>query len=361
MTYPLGHRKEKQMEKRNKYATRDMTIPSSIVERLKQNEIVARKFHEIEISILTILNFQDFIEKLLFEISSKFSIPYTWISIIEESSISTYLHTIQTSNRLKTATAFLSKNEFSEITQNRLKPLLSNENIDQFCALIPPASDYKISSIAIAPITLDGEIVGSFNQADKNINRFKPGIDSSLLEQLAIKVSLCLSNVTAHEKLKFLAFHDPLTGLLNRGVMERVLEREFQRSKRYHIDLTLLFLDLDDFKSINDTYGHDQGDMALCYTADCLNSLKRDSDVVARFAGDEFVVILPSTNQQQAESYIRRVKQKLANTPLTENNTAIYVTLSHGLSSVFEKGMDSSARLLKAADKRLYQAKKNKP
>ncbi|WP_457551376.1 diguanylate cyclase [Desulfobacula sp.] len=306
-----------------------MTIPKSILERLKQNETIARKFHEIEISILSILNFHDFIEKLLFEISSKFSVPYTWISIIEESSISQPLHAIQNSKLLRTSTAFLSKKKFSDITQNQLKPILSNKNINKFNALIPDAAKYEIGSIAIAPITMDGEIVGSINQADKNIHRFEPGIDTSSLEQLALKASLCLSNVTAHEKLKFLAFHDPLTQLLNRNVMERILDREFQRSKRYHIDLALLFLDLDDFKSINDTYGHDNGDIALCYTANCLNSLKRETDIVARFAGDEFVVILPSSNQRQAETYINRVKQKLAKNPVPTDGQKFYMNLAH--------------------------------
>jgi diguanylate cyclase (GGDEF)-like protein len=327
---------------------------------MKQNEIVARKFHEIEISILTILNFQDFIEKLLFEISSKFAVSYTWISIIEESSISQYFHNIQDSELLSTSTVFLSKSEFVEITQNRLKPLLFNDNLNVLNALIPKASNYNIGSIAIAPITMDGQIVGSFNQADQEIHRFEPGIDTSLLEQLALKVSLCLSNVTAHEKLKFLAFHDPLTNLLNRGVMERVLEREFQRSKRYHIDLTILFFDLDDFKSINDTYGHDKGDIALCHVANCLEDLKRDSDIVARFAGDEFVVILPSTNKNQAQTYVKRVKTKLATEPIYSEETSFHVKLSYGLAAVFEKGMETSAILLKAADKRLYKAKENK-
>ncbi|MFH2091126.1 MAG: sensor domain-containing diguanylate cyclase [Pseudomonadota bacterium] len=337
-----------------------MPIPNSLLERLKQNEIVARRFHEIEISILTILNFQDFIEKLLSEISTKFSIPYTWLSIIEESNISQYLHSIQNSALLSTSTAFLSKNSFLDITQNRLKPLLANKDLKRFNAIIPEASHYNIGSIAIAPITLDGEIVGSINQADTDEFRFEPGIDTTLLEQLALKVSLCLSNVTAHERLKFLAFHDPLTGLLNRGVMEKILEREFGRSKRYHIDLTAIFLDLDDFKAINDTFGHDNGDIALCHTANCLNRLKRDSDIVARFAGDEFVVILPSTNKAQAESYIQRVQQELANTPLFANDKSFHVKLSYGVSSIFENEITSSAILLKAADKRLYQAKKNK-
>lgn len=337
-----------------------MPIPKSLLERLKQNEIVARRFHEIEISILTILNFQDFIEKLLSEISTKFSVPYTWLSIIDESKITEYLHNIQNSELLDTSTAFLSKEEFLHITQNRLKPLLANSDLSKFSPIFPEVSNYDIGSIAVAPITLDGEIVGSINQADQDNLRFEPGIDTSLLEQLALKVSLCLSNVTAHEQLKFLAFHDPLTGLLNRGVMEKILEREFNRSKRYHIDLTVIFLDLDDFKSINDTFGHDNGDLALCHTADCLNRLKRDSDIVARFAGDEFVVILPSTNKTQAESYINRVKQELSGTPLLANETCFHVKLSHGASSVFEKGMDTSAILLKAADKRLYKAKKKK-
>jgi len=81
---------------------------------------------------------------------------------------------------------------------------------------------------------------------------------------------------------------------------------------------------------------------------------------VARFAGDEFVIILPSTNKKQAEKFINRVKQRLASNPLSADDTTFYVKLSYGLSSVFEKGMDSSAILLKEADKRLYRAKQNR-
>ncbi len=337
-----------------------MEIPQSLLIRLKENEKIVRKFNEIEISILTILNFQDFLERLLFEISDKFSIDYIWISIIEESFIAKQLHDIQDSELLKTSTAFVPKEKFLSVTQNSLSPLLANENLDVFHALVPEIPDYKMGSIAIAPITLDGIIIGSINQADKDKSRFEPGIDTSLLEQLALKVSLCLSNVTAHEQLKFLAFHDPLTGLLNRGVMERILEREFQRAKRYQIELTLIFLDLDDFKSINDTFGHDNGDRALCHLSDWLNQLKRDSDIVARFAGDEFVVILPSTGKPQAEHYIKRLKKKLASTPLSVEDEIFYVKLSYGISAVSEKGIDSSKDLLKAADKRLYQAKQEK-
>lgn len=337
-----------------------MEIPHSLLQRLKENENTARKFNEIEISILTILNFQDFLERLLFEIRDKFSIGYIWISVIEESDIAKQLHDIQDSELLRTSTAFVRQKKFLSVTNNSKRPLLANKNLDIFHALVPEIPTYEMGSIAIAPITLDGKIIGSINQADKDKTRFEPGIDTSLLEQLALKVSLCLSNVTAHEQLKFLAFHDPLTGLLNRGVMERILEREFQRARRYQIELSLLFLDLDDFKAINDTFGHDNGDRALCHVSDCLSRLKRDSDIVARFAGDEFIVILPSTSKAQAEHYVTRVTTRLESTPLSANETPFYVNLSYGISTVSEKDIDSSKSLLKAADKRLYQAKQSK-
>jgi len=138
-----------------------MTIPESFLKRMKHNEIVAKKFHEIEISILTILNFQDLIEELLSEISSKFKVPHTWLSIIEESSITKHLKNINDSELLRTSTAFISKKQFINITNNQLKPVLSNKNLNGFSALIPEVVDYKIGSIAVAPITLDGEIVGS--------------------------------------------------------------------------------------------------------------------------------------------------------------------------------------------------------
>lgn len=337
-----------------------MEISPHLMALLKENEEIAEKFNEIEISILNILNFQDFLEKLLFEIGDKFSLPYIWICIITESPIAGQLKNLDNSALLKTATAFVSKQQFVAVTKNRCTPLLANTDLDRYTALVPKSVDWNIGSIAIAPITLDGDIVGSINQADPDKNRFAPDIDASLLERLAVKVSLCLSNVTAHERLRYMAYHDPLTGLLNRRVMERILEREFLRASRYKMQLTLLFLDLDDFKTINDTHGHDMGDKALCHVAGCLTRLKRDSDVVARFAGDEFVVILPSTSRPQAEQYMNRVTNMLAATPVSDNGTRFFLKLSHGVSCIQDPAIDSARTMLTAADKSLYRTKMKK-
>lgn len=336
------------------------TFPESLMNRLKKNEEILHKFHEIELSILSILNFHDFFEKLLTQISSKFSIPYTWLSIIENSHFTTQLKSITHSEFLISSIAFIDRDDFSGIIKDNLTPVLANTAIERYHFLFPENKFQDIGSIAIVPITLDGEVIGSINQADKNIYRFEPGIDTSLLLQLGLKISLCLSNVSAHEQLKYLAFHDTLTGLLNRGVMEKILEREFLRARRYHIDLSVIFLDLDDFKLINDTHGHTHGDRALVHLSNCLRDIKRDSDIIARFAGDEFVIILPSTSPTQAESVINRLHNRLQSVTLTTEKDPIAVKFSYGISSVFDEKIDSATALLKSADKRLYVAKQNK-
>ena len=207
---------------------------------------------------------------------------------------------------------------------------------------------------------MDGEIIGSLNQGDMNIYRFNPEIDTEYLDRLGIKISLCLSNVTAHEQLKYLAYHDPLTGLLNRRVMEKILQREFLRSKRYLNDLAVIFMDLDNFKSINDNFGHDIGDEALILTAKILMDMKRNSDCVSRFAGDEFVIILPSTGISNAQKYINRVENCLSVNPVITEHGTFHIKLSAGIASVFEKNITSWDKLLKEADKKLYCIKHKK-
>ncbi len=344
-----------------------MEIPDFILERLQQNEEIAKKFFEIEASILTTLNFKDFFEQLLYEIREKFQLPYIWISLISESHIARHIQDAEVSSLLKTSTVFINAQEFLKITENSRQPILANENLHRFRNLLPDGDfQNKISSISIAPITLDGQLVGSINQADHDPSRFQPGIDTSLLEQLSSKVSLCLSNVVAHEQLKFLAFHDSLTGLLNREAMKRALDREFERAKRYKGDLSIIFMDLDGFKEINDTQGHDVGDLALCHLARALSRLKRDSDIVARFAGDEFVLILPSTREVEAGQYILRLRYELFQYPLpiidavSRKEINIYVRFSHGIASLATDKVNSPQELLKLADERLYQTKHQK-
>ena len=335
-----------------------MTDFKTIDELMRYNEDVARKFFEIEKRILTILNYPDLFKVLLTEIQVQFKMPYAWISLIETSDISSFIQTLSSSEDLRHRLNVIDKQSFAELIKDPSRPLLVNDDLKPYYKLLPPNHKYFFKSIALAPLSLDGQVIGTLNQADVSPKRFQPGIDTSLLERLAVKVSLCLSNVTAHEKLSFLAYHDPLTGLLNRRVMTSVLEREFSRAKRYLTDLSVVFVDLDRFKEVNDRYGHDAGDELLGYVAKILKDMCRTTDIVARYAGDEFVIILPETTKASAESMMQRVRAHFARHPLNIKNVIIDVSFSVGIADLEDEGVTRPETLLKKADETLYSTKK---
>jgi diguanylate cyclase (GGDEF)-like protein len=340
--------------------SRDFGELSSILERIRENEEIARKFFEIEVSILSILDFQGLFERLLSEIREKFGIPCVWISLIDRSEISDLIQSLPFSKDLKERLNLIDRKTFLRLTDNRITPLLLNGDLHPFHPMLPKGQLNFIRSLAISPISLQGEVIGSLNQADFSPLRYRPGMDTQLLEQLAVKVSICLSNVIAHERLKWMAVRDPLTGLLNRRIMETVLNREFKRAQRYKSPLSLAFIDLDDFKVINDRHGHECGDALLKYVAGQLGDTTRDSDVVARYGGDEFVIILPGTPVQEANKLLQRLQQHFKDKPMRYKEKALAVSISFGVASMADRNTTDPGSLLREADTMLYNIKKNK-
>jgi diguanylate cyclase (GGDEF)-like protein len=332
----------------------------AIIERLKENDAITRKFNEIETRILSILNFKDLFEILLTEIQEKFSIPYVWISLIEQSELSNLIKALEASETLRERINTTSRETFEALVGTEMRPKLVNSDLKPYFRLLPPKRKFFIKSLAMVPLSLDGQVIGSLNQADFSQKRYQPGIDTSLLEILAVKVSLCLSNVTAHEKLKKMAYHDPATGLLNRRVMETVLNREFARANRYASPLSVAFIDLDDFKAINDRYGHDAGDGTLRHISERLLQMSRECDVVARYAGDEFVLILPQTTKAAGERMVERIRDYLCAQPFPWQDELITIRFSYGISSTETPDLPDWQALLKKADQNLLAAKSTK-
>ncbi len=338
----------------------DEEATQKLFDRLSENEVIAQNFFLVEKKILSILNFRALFEELLSEIIEKFNVPYVWLSIIEKSELSNLIQSLESSNILKKRLNLINRSAFAQLVGNTMKPILVNGNLKPYFKLFPRHTKYVINSLAITPISFDGEIIGSMNQADISKSRFHSGLDPSLLEHLAVKMSLCLSNVAAHEKLKFLANRDPLTGLLNRRVMEAVLTREFARAIRYENSLAVVFIDIDDFKGVNDTYGHDCGDDLLNHVAKQLMEISRETDVVTRFAGDEFVVILPQTSAENAERLMSRLIVYFSKNPLKTDEITIPASISFGVASTEDKSISTPLQLIKNADQNLYRTKKQK-
>ncbi len=159
-------------------------------------------------------------------------------------------------------------------------------------------------------------------------------------------------------KLAELANHDALTNLHNRHYFNQELSKEVAKSRRYKIQLSLLMIDIDHFKKVNDTYGHPVGDQVLKSLADICRTVLRDVDIIVRFGGEEFIVILPSTNISGALLTAERIRAGVEEFDFTYEDTSLKATVSIGATS-YDNNDWTDKDLIKAADIALYQAKKN--
>lgn len=158
------------------------------------------------------------------------------------------------------------------------------------------------------------------------------------------------------EQMSELVREDGLTGSLNRRGLEDVFEREFARAERKHAPLCIALLDLDDFKRLNDTYGHSAGDDALVHLVRVIKDTLRTMDVVGRFGGEEFLIVLPDTPLTEALQTVTRVQRELTKRIFMHNNARLLMTFSAGV-ALRAPGEDR-ADLIKRADAALYRAKK---
>lgn len=331
-----------------------------LLENITINEGIAKKLFEIEVVILSISNFKDLFEKLLLLIEEKFRIPHVWISIISGNDISDLLKALESSQLLKERLNIVKKDVFLNLINNEKSPILVNSYLRPFYQLLPKNEKYFAKSLAIMPLVLDGNVIGSLNLGDFSGFRFQPSMDTFFLSQISVKISICLSNVIAREKLNYLATRDSLTGLFNRKEMKNILERELSRADRYDNPLSLLFIDCDDFKMVNDSYGHSCGDALLKYMADQIIGIIRRDDTASRLGGDEFVIILPNQTLKEASKVVERLNSFFNKNPLKYQNAKIPVSFSCGIASTEDPELKTPAALLNKADERLYENKKQK-
>jgi len=331
-----------------------------ILEHITVNEEIAKKFFEIEAGILSVGSFRDLFATLLQLIEEKFAIPHVWITMVRENDVSHLIEALESSDVLRERLSVVKRKVFLKLTNEKGSPVLVNEDLKPFYALLPKNQKYFAKSLAVVPITLDGEVIGSLNLGDFSESRFQPDMDTFFLSELAVKISICLSNVTSRERLTFLATRDPLTGLLNRREMDTTLDREFSRAVRYGTPLAVLFIDCDEFKAVNDTYGHDCGDILLKYLAEQIRAMIRKDDLAFRYAGDEFVVVLPNQTSKQALKVSERLQRFFEKNPLKFQESRIPVSISCGTASSRDPDIKNPEALLKKADERLYEAKKGK-
>lgn len=161
---------------------------------------------------------------------------------------------------------------------------------------------------------------------------------------------------TRQEALQEQVLRDPLTGLLNRRYLDEAMEIEVQRAARAHESVSLVMLDVDHFKRINDDHGHQAGDFALASLAKLLNANVRNGDIVCRYGGEEFVILLSDATTEVATQRAECWRRLVENSPLTFDGRQIRLTASFGVATYADHAASADA-LLRAADAALYDAK----
>jgi diguanylate cyclase (GGDEF)-like protein len=213
---------------------------------------------------------------------------------------------------------------------------------------------YKSRSFLSVPIMLDQKLIGVVNVTDKKNSERNvyTELDLKILLAIVRHAAVAIENAQLYKELKYLTITDPLTNLYNYRHLMESLKYEISRFNHFKRPLCLMLIDVDDFKDYNDAFGHLEGDLLLKKVSALLKQTLRDVDIVCRYAGDEFVVILGETKIAEAKLLAKKVMTAVKKLKLNRD-----MTLSIGLAKCV-KIMNRHALILKA-DSALYQAKKD--
>jgi diguanylate cyclase (GGDEF)-like protein len=223
----------------------------------------------------------------------------------------------------------------------------------------------RVGSVAIIPLVRQDRLIGSINLGSSDVERFTRSHATEFLAHLGVIAALCVENAVNQARLMRSGFTDFLTGWHNRRYLHSRLKEELARAQRRGGTVACLMVDLDHFKRVNDTYGHLVGDQVLREIAQRIDGEIRDSDAAARFGGDEFAILMPDTDAEQAQRLAQRILHAVCGTPVAVDSTStesIKVTLSIGIAAVKPQRSDQDLkaladRLLAEADAGLYRAK----
>jgi len=217
------------------------------------------------------------------------------------------------------------------------------------------AGETRLVCVALLPLELGGRVHGLITVGREG--RAFSDDERNVLRSLASQATLALDNVDLHHQVQRQAVTDELTGLANHGRFQELLVAETEQVRRYNYPVALIMLDVDDFKAVNDTYGHQQGDAVLRQVARVVRENSRDVDSPARYGGEEMAVILPHTDLEGAYAIAERVRTAVEELRIKrlDRQGELRITASLGVAAASDGDKDA---LIAAADAALYAAKR---
>lgn len=223
-----------------------------------------------------------------------------------------------------------------------------------------------IKSLIYCPLIIENKVIGVMTVQSIKENAYSE-ISLETVKALASYIAIALNNAKKsnslrklNKKLEILSNSDGLTGIPNRRRLNFILDKEWNRSRRKKVPISLMILDIDHFKEYNDNYGHLKGDEVIKKTAEIINkNLRRSSDFFARYGGDEFIILLPETGIEEAAYFAEIIRNSVNSAKIIHNYSKVsqFITVTIGVTSLIPGELNSKNDLLLRADRALYQAK----
>ncbi|MBT8132641.1 MAG: sensor domain-containing diguanylate cyclase [Gammaproteobacteria bacterium] len=330
-------------------------------EEAAANELILRRAQKRELSLLEADSLVELFDRMTNGLKESFGIPAVSLVMCDPHHEVRHLVTSLNHQPVPPDVLLVDRLEFlpgvyNQLSEPRLGPFQENQRL-----LFPFAED--IASSAILPLAREKFVIGSINLGSRDAERFKPDHATDIMAHLGVIASFSLENAVNRARLRLSGLTDPLTDWHNRRYLEVRLKEEIARAQRNGYSISCLMIDIDHFKRVNDSLGHLAGDEVLREVSRRIATQVRESDVAARFGGEEFVVILPDTPERNARNLAERVRRVVRATPiLAEQGQALTITVSAGVASIRPKPRVDPLRqgnaLIEAADSAMYRAKK---
>lgn len=255
-----------------------------------------------------------------------------------------------TSDKRTSLAGWVMKNSAPLIVQNVLKDKRYNKKVDKH-------PNIKLISLMCAPLIINHQVIGVVEMINKKRGSVFNDVDLNILANVSHYAAMTIKRAVLYHRIEKISITDDLTSLYNLSYLDKALDIELERAKRYRSIFSLIFMDIDYFKNVNDRHGHLVGSKVLIELAQLLRKSLRKIDVVSRYGGDEFVILLPQTSRGSSFMVAERLRKTIErNVFFEEEGLSIRLTASFGVAS-YPDDARNKEDLLKLADRAMYHGK----
>ena len=334
-----------------------------MLDRVHANSATLQRFQLFEKGLLNLNSLTEMLEYVL-KAQEFFDLDYIGFCLIDaKGEIKSYLSEGGFDSKKKPQLIILPNDTLIQETFGRsITPYLGTYKTAK-CADFFAYDKHKPASVAVIPLIRRGKCLGTLSMGSLDSHRFVDTMATDFIEHMASVVGICLENHLNFEKMNRNSLIDTLTGVNNRHFLEQRLGEEIARAQRSIEPLSCFFLDIDDFKKINDNNGHQVGDQVLFAVAAVTREQLRNNDILVRYTGEKFIAILANIDQVQAHEIAQRIRQAVKELVVSTVDTSVSVTISIGSASYNPangtqlKPAKVEANLIQKAEKALLKAK----